>query len=258
MPRIHRTSHLSQARVTMARLSTAFAAIVAVVALTTCADAAFCHGKPSPNAVENNFPIISPTMRLVRVHSVAIRVCAPSHCACAIACTGAGTYCRKWKGEDGLGGHHCARSQAHSLSCAQAYLTGTGSYEFWIIHVYGTPYEMGYAHGSMMKAEAQAMVNQTMQYMYGQVEQALAGLPTWLRDWVAEVGLDVALDWTANVTAPYTGEYFYEEMHGLADGAGVDYQDVLRIHMIGAGWHRLPPASVGLVLTRPSAWAPCR
>ena len=117
---------------------------------------------------------------------------------------------------------------------------------------------MGYAHGSMMKAEAQAMVNQTMQYMYGQVEQALAGLPTWLRDWVAEVGLDVALDWTANVTAPYTGEYFYEEMHGLADGAGVDYQDVLRIHMIGAGWHRLPPASVGLVLTRPSAWAPCR
>jgi len=140
----------------------------------------------------------------------------------------------------------------------QAYLTGTGSYEFWIIHVYGTPYEMGYAHGSMMKAEAQAMVNQTMQYMYGQVEQALAGLPTWLRDWVAEVGLDVALDWTANVTAPYTGEYFYEEMHGLADGAGVDYQDVLRIHMIGAGWHRLAPASVGLVLTRPSAWAPCR
>lgn len=115
----------------------------------------------------------------------------------------------------------------------KAYLTGTGSYEFWIIHVYGTPYEMGYAHGSMMKAEAQAMVNQTMQYMYGQVEQALAGLPTWLRDWVAEVGLDVALDWTANVTAPYTGEYFYEEMHGLADGAGVDYQDVLRIHMIG-------------------------
>lgn len=41
------------------------------------------------------------------------------------------------------------------------------------------------------------------------------------------------MDWTANVTAPYTGDYFFEELHGLADGAGVDYQDVLRIHMIG-------------------------
>lgn len=115
----------------------------------------------------------------------------------------------------------------------KAYQVNEGGLSFWVLHVYGTPYEMGYAHGQMMKAEAQVMVNQTMEYIYSQAEQALAGLPTWLRDWVAEVGVDIALDWTANVTAPYTGDYFFEEMRGLADGAGVDYQDVLRIHMIG-------------------------
>jgi len=112
-------------------------------------------------------------------------------------------------------------------------LYGEGGFEFWVIHVYGTPYEMGYAHGTMMKPEAQAMINRTMQYLYSQAEQQLQFLPTWLRDWVAEVGLDVALDWTANVTAPFTGDYFFEEMHGLADGAGIDYQDILRVHMIG-------------------------
>eukprot|EP00180_Rhodochaete_pulchella_P001470 Plantae.Rhodophyta-Rhodochaete_pulchella.ctg22794.p1 GENE.Plantae.Rhodophyta-Rhodochaete_pulchella.ctg22794~~Plantae.Rhodophyta-Rhodochaete_pulchella.ctg22794.p1 ORF type:complete len:389 (-),score=55.28 Plantae.Rhodophyta-Rhodochaete_pulchella.ctg22794:52-1092(-) len=77
------------------------------------------------------------------------------------------------------------------------------------------------------------MINETMQYLENQVEQQLQGLPNWLRPWVAEVGLDVALDLTYDLTKNYTGDYFFEEMHGIADGAGVSYDDLRRIHMIG-------------------------
>ena len=30
----------------------------------------------------------------------------------------------------------------------------------------------------------------------------------------------------------YTSEYFYEEMRGLADGSGLDYTLILRVHML--------------------------
>lgn len=170
----------------MARLLVALSVALIGAACVQGASAAFCHGKPKPDAKPNAYPILDADPVLMR-----------------------------------------------TSTNGKAFQVGTGGDAYWMIHVYGTPYEMGFAHGTMMKAEAQSMVNQTMAYLQGQVEQALAGLPTWLRDWVAKVGLDAALDLTADITAPYTGEYFFEELHGLADGAGVDYQDVLRIHMIG-------------------------
>lgn len=49
---------------------------------------------------------------------------------------------------------------------------------------------------------------------------ALTFLPAWLADAIANAGLDVALDLLMDLTRPYTGKYFYEEMQGLADGAG--------------------------------------
>ena len=45
--------------------------------------------------------------------------------------------------------------------------------------------------------------------------------------------LDVALDLEILATKPYSGSYFLEEIKGLAEGAGVHYQLVERIHMIG-------------------------
>lgn len=138
----------------------------------------------------------------------------------------------------GLGRRGVCGGGALTPACAllrhsQLYTAGPPGYEFSVIHVYGTAYEMGYAHGSLMQDEARSMINATMQYMYGQVESALNGLPTWLRDWVAEVGMDAALDLTYDLTKNYTGAYFFEELHGIADGAGVSYDDLRRIHLIG-------------------------
>jgi hypothetical protein len=69
--------------------------------------------------------------------------------------------------------------------------------------------------------------------MLGQVEGAINFLPSWLADIIATEGLDVALDLLIDITTPYTGAYIYQELHGLADGAGVDYKTAARIHLIG-------------------------
>lgn len=106
---------------------------------------------------------------------------------------------------------HVHTPQLRTAKNGKAYVVNANTTDsFWLLHVYGTPYEvrgtvkqsnqrhtltqhtctctqMGFAHGSMMRNEAKMMVNKTMEYMYGQVESALSGLPTWLRDWVAEV-----------------------------------------------------------------------
>lgn len=77
------------------------------------------------------------------------------------------------------------------------------------------------------------MVAETWQYFEEQVEQELNGIPTWLAQDVSDFGLEVALDLTIQWTKNFTGDYFFQELQGLADGAGLDYQTILRIHMIG-------------------------
>lgn len=92
---------------------------------------------------------------------------------------------------------------------------------------------MGFAHGALFPSEAQAMLNRTWAYMVSQVEGGLAFLPAWLAELIGDVALDVALDVLIDLTKPSTGAYIYEELHGLADGAGIDYEMLARVHLIG-------------------------
>ena len=39
------------------------------------------------------------------------------------------------------------------------------------------------------------------------------------------------MDWTAEVTAPFTPQAYYDELQGLADATDVDYQTLLRLNM---------------------------
>jgi hypothetical protein len=49
---------------------------------------------------------------------------------------------------------------------------------------------------------------------------------------IADMGLDAALDFTVWATKDYTGSYVYDEMRGLADSTGLDYNTIVRVHMI--------------------------
>jgi isopenicillin-N N-acyltransferase-like protein len=120
-----------------------------------------------------------------------------------------------------------------SVPNGHAYVAGAAGFEFNVVHVYGSAYEMGYAQGALFPAEVASMLNRTWDYMVSQVDSGLAFLPAWLAELVGDVALEVALDVLIDLTRPSTGPYIYEELHGLAAGAGVDYQKLARVHLIG-------------------------
>ena len=108
---------------------------------------------------------------------------------------------------------------AGGMAAAAGYRTtvGAGVDEIPLVVVAGTPYEMGYALGHLMKQEVR-----------GQLERFLSATQRAEKGLYSDARLDAA--WAA--TAPYTHPRFVEELRGLADGAGVPFDTVRREHMI--------------------------
>lgn len=105
------------------------------------------------------------------------------------------------------------------LAVAEGYRTtvGEGPDEIPLIVVKGTPYEMGFAFGSLMKEETQKVLG-------GFLQLARMGDP----ERFSEEILDSA--WES--VSPHTHEGFKEELRGIAEGAGLELQDVIRAHMV--------------------------
>jgi isopenicillin-N N-acyltransferase like protein len=129
------------------------------------------------------------------------------------------------------------QSFVRQVKNAKLYVVGSGDDEINVVHLWGSPYEMGYAHGTLMRETAIKFINSVWTYMESQVEGAINGTVHIFRPWflelVANVGLDAALDLTFDATDPFTGQYFLDEMRGMADATGLDYKRIRRIHMIG-------------------------
>jgi len=102
-----------------------------------------------------------------------------------------------------------------------------------LIHVWGTAYQMGYAHGQMMGESVREVATKVWTYLEQEVAKDLPGyLPEWLRELISDVGLTLALDLTYEATYAWTGSYFYDELRGIADASKADYTTLLRIHML--------------------------
>lgn len=115
---------------------------------------------------------------------------------------------------------------------ASLYQLGEGDSSFPVVHVWGNAYETGYAQGVMQKEYMRQFLAKTYDYFLNLVVEELPGpLPPLIQDKIILLGLNGALDWCAEVTAPYTPQEFYDELQGCADGAGVDYQTLLRLNM---------------------------
>ena len=116
----------------------------------------------------------------------------------------------------------------------------------FVIHVYGTIYEMNYAAGQLMSAEIAAAVPASLAYLYAQVNSSynLTWLPEPVRDWVIEYGVETALDYTFNATLAYTPSHWQDAFAGLAEGSGVDIVGLRRVAMI-AEWTRAQCSMLG-------------
>jgi len=100
---------------------------------------------------------------------------------------------------------------------------GNGKY---LMHLEGSPYEMGYQHGCLKGAEVQSMTKEF-------VKSVLAGydIPEDLIPGLLKLGKEVAKG-----NEKYVPSEFREEIRGIADGArdagyDVDYDDVLLLNM---------------------------
>jgi len=124
-----------------------------------------------------------------------------------------------------------------SVPNGRLYSVGSGVDAVPIVHLWGTPYQKGYAHGLLMKDQATALVNQIYKWIDDKVSAAINGsigpFPYDIAKWIADTGLDAALDIMSAFTQKYTGSYYMEEMHGMAASAGVSVDRIRRIHMLG-------------------------
>jgi isopenicillin-N N-acyltransferase-like protein len=120
-----------------------------------------------------------------------------------------------------------------SVKNGHSYTAGAPGFEFFVTHLYGSAYDMGFAQGQLYTPQVRDMANRTWGYMVEQVAENLPSLPQWLRDLIGDLGLELALDALIDLTRPSTGAYFYEELAGMGAGAGVDAKLLERIHLIG-------------------------
>jgi len=113
---------------------------------------------------------------------------------------------------------------------------GSNSSSFYITHVWGSGYEMGYAQGSLLKNETVGFINDVWSYLETEITSGpyINKFPKWLADMIADLGLDAALEATEYLTSAYTPAYFYDEFRGLADATGVAYQRIINVHMIAS------------------------
>jgi hypothetical protein len=86
-----------------------------------------------------------------------------------------------------------------------------------VVHLYGTPYQMGYAQGLLLQDQISKLWPEMHQWVYNSLNSSLDWLPDIIREILEEYGVAAALDATVWLTEPWTPSHFIEEIHGLAD-----------------------------------------
>jgi len=104
---------------------------------------------------------------------------------------------------------------------------------FPVVHLWGTPYEAGFAQGTLLKQTIKDFVYKTWGYLVTELVNEMDGdlVPPFAKALIADRGMERALDWTADVTAPFTTQDYYDEVRGLSDASGVSYDTLYRLNM---------------------------
>lgn len=105
-----------------------------------------------------------------------------------------------------------------------------------ILHLYGTPYEMGLAHGTILKTEISSIL---MEFYLHVIKEAESNLPKIRANWLKKVEdelvngtLDVVFDLTYQITKEFTPLYWEDELLGLSRGSGLSIRTIRNIHML--------------------------
>jgi len=109
--------------------------------------------------------------------------------------------------------------------CGQGWLESIDGYA--VLHLRGTPYEMGYQHGALMKEHCRSNVDYLIHRKGGELVE------------VGPLKLSprAAIDGILAVQRRHVPAYFFEEMDGLAAGAGLDKNDIYAANFIPELFH---------------------
>jgi len=101
-------------------------------------------------------------------------------------------------------------------------IVGAGEDAVLVVHVWGTPREMSYAAGRLLKEEIESCATSVLEKMK------------------EEIGGDLTvLDQVYETAMPFIPPHFLEEMAGFAEGAELDPQTIIRLNLVGEAseWH---------------------
>ncbi|CAF0785636.1 unnamed protein product [Brachionus calyciflorus] len=120
---------------------------------------------------------------------------------------------------------------------AKLYTVGSGDDLIKIVHLWGTPYEMGYAHATIAMSEMYQFFAYVWTFIESQIKSSLNGnTEGFFKDeflkLVADNGLELALEIESNKTEIYISNHFLEEIQGMADAAGIDPKAYKQFYMI--------------------------
>ena len=91
-----------------------------------------------------------------------------------------------------------------------------------VVHLSGTPYQLGRQHGEALREDVRASVTQILGYFRRYLKIPL--IDAWAINW----WLDSA--WRQSM--PFIPPDYLEELRGLADGSGVPLRELVRLHAI--------------------------
>jgi len=150
----------------------------------------------------------------------------------------------------------------NTVTNGKLYTAGSDGNQVPVVHLYGTPYEMGYAQGLLLKDQIQYVYDNIFKYFDKEIS-GFSGVPEWAVKIIEDGGLSIVLDIIALEVKDYTNDRFYQEIQGIADATGVDKMDIIRVHMIPellrascsmfGAWGSATPNS-GLVQLRALDW----
>lgn len=110
--------------------------------------------------------------------------------------------------------------------CGAGYLEEVDGYK--VLHLKGTPYEMGYQHGALLKDDIRGLIRFLFDVKAKELNAEVFGFKVEPRKVIASI---------AEQQKQFVPPRFYEELRGVADGSGMSYEEVVSANFIPELFH---------------------
>ena len=111
--------------------------------------------------------------------------------------------------------------------CGAGFLEEVGGHA--VLHVAGTPYEMGFQHGRLLREHVHAVVRFLLDEKAKEMTAEVAGMEL--------MSPQVIIQGIQAVQQPFLPDWYDEELRGLADGSGVPLADIRTANFIPELFH---------------------